>query len=105
MTANVQSSEQFLKAVFLVYVVVVLEHGEGEALAEAARAIEEEKHIGSLHIFYKRCLVYIVAVIFPYVLEIHHSVRYALAIRLVLTCKHICLCIFECNGKVTTFYF
>ena len=35
-------TKDFLKLVFLVDVIVILKHGEGKALAETARANEEE---------------------------------------------------------------
>lgn len=49
--ANVQSTEEGLKLVLLVDVVVMFKHGEGEALAKTARADIEEVHIGVFYIF------------------------------------------------------
>ena len=78
--ANVQSTEEGLKLVLLVDVVVMFEHREGEALAKTARANIEEVHIGIFYIFDEWGLVYIVTIPFPNILKVLHAVRYALAI-------------------------
>ena len=68
-----------------------------------SRLYEEEKLVGCFHIFYKRCLVHIVAVVLSHILEIHHSVGDALAIRLIAASQHSCLFVFiKTIGKVTT---
>jgi hypothetical protein len=78
--ANVQSTEEGLKLVLLVDVVVMFEHGEGEALAKTARANIEEVHIGVFYIFDEWGLVYIVTIPLPNILKVLHAVWYALAI-------------------------
>ena len=78
--ANVQSTEEGLKLVLLVDVVVMFEHGEGEALAKTARANIEEVLVGILYILDEWGLVHIVAILQDYILKVLHAVRYALAI-------------------------
>ncbi len=78
--ANVQSTEEGLKLVLLVDVVVMFEHGEGEALAKTARANIEEIHIRVFYIFYECGLVHIVTIPLPNILKVLHAVRYALTI-------------------------
>ena len=58
-------------------VVIMPEHGHGEALAESARADEEEELVGVLHLLDEPCLIDVIAVILPYGNEIHHPVGYA----------------------------
>ena len=78
--ANVQSTEEGLKLVLLVDVVVMFEHGEGEALAKTARANIEEIHIRVFYIFDECGLVHIVTIPLPNILKVLHAVRYALTI-------------------------
>ena len=67
-----------LKLVCRVDVVIVSQHRQGQTLAEASWANEEEKLVCSLHFLYKPRLVYIVAVVLADSHEVHHSVRYSL---------------------------
>ena len=71
---------QSLKLVCLIDVIVMTEHRHGEALAETAGADEEKVLIGSLHLFYKPCLIDIVAIVFAHSHEVHHTVWYALCL-------------------------
>ena len=78
--ADIQVAIQSLKLVCLIDVIVMTEHRHGEALAETAGADEEKVLVGSLHLFYKPCLIDIVAVVLAYSHEVHHTVRYALCL-------------------------
>ena len=78
--ANVQSTEEGLKLVLLVDVVVMFKHGEGEALAKTARANIEEIHIRVFYIFDEWGLVYIITIPLPNILKVLHAIRYALTI-------------------------
>ena len=57
--SDVKLAKDFLKLVFLVDVIVILKHGEGECLAETARANEEEILVGFFYLLYERSLVHI----------------------------------------------
>ena len=57
-------------------VVVMAQHREGEAFAEAARADEEEELVGVFHFLDEPCLVDIITVVLAYGHEVHHAVRY-----------------------------
>ena len=63
--ADVQSAKKLIKLFFLIDIIIILEHRDGKALAESARANEEEEHIGFLYRFYKTGFVHIVTVSFP----------------------------------------
>ena len=77
----IKVAEEALKLILLVDVVIVFEHGEGEALAKAARAYEEEIHVRFFYFLYEGSLVNIVTISFYYILEVLHSVWDALAIN------------------------
>ena len=77
----IEVAKEALKLVLLVDVIVVLEHGDGEALAETARADEEEIHVRILYPLNERSLVHVVAVTLYHVFKILHPVRYALAVN------------------------
>ena len=83
--SDVKFAEEALELILLVDVVIVFEHGEGKALAETARANEEEILIGIFDILDEGSLIYIVAIALYYILEILHSVRDALAIDSLLS--------------------
>ena len=76
----IQIAEDALKLVLLVQVIVVLEHGDGKALAESARAHEEEIQIRSFYRLDEGSLVNIVAVTLYHIFKILHAVGYALAV-------------------------
>ena len=59
--SDVKFAEEAFKLILLVDVVIVFEHGEGKALAETARANEEEILIGIFDILDEGSLIYIVA--------------------------------------------
>ena len=77
----IKVAEEALEFIFLIDVVIVFEHGEGEALAKAARAYEEEIHVRFFYFLYEWSLVNIVTISFYYILEVLHSVWDALAIN------------------------
>ena len=58
--SDVKLAEEAFKLILLVDVVIVFEHGEGKALAETARANEEEIHVRFFYILYEWGLVNIV---------------------------------------------
>ena len=78
---DIKLSEKTLELVSLVDVVVIFEHGEGKALAEAARAYVEEVHVRLFYILYEWGLVHIVAIPFHNILKALHTIRYALAVN------------------------
>ena len=78
--SDVKLAEEAFKLILLVDVVIVFEHGEGKALAETARANEEEIHVRFFYFLYEWGLVNIVTISFHYILKVLHSVRDALAI-------------------------
>lgn len=80
MLTDVEMSEELVEDVCSINVVVMLKHGEGEALAESARAEVEEELVGSFDFFHEWSLVDIVAVILDDGFEVHHAVRDALGI-------------------------
>ena len=80
MLTDVEMSEELVEAVCSIDIVVMLKHGEGEALAESARADVEEELVGSFNLFHEWSLVDIVAVILDDGFEVHHAVRDALRI-------------------------
>ncbi len=82
---DVKLAKDFLKLVFFVDVIVILKHGEGECLAETARANEEEIHVRFFYFLYEWGLVNIVTISFHYILKVLHSVRDALAIDSLLS--------------------
>ena len=47
--ADIQSAKELIKLLLLIDIVIILEHRDGKALAESARANEEEEHIGFLY--------------------------------------------------------
>ena len=75
--ANIEVTIQPFELVGVIDVIIMVQHRQGEALAKAARADEEEELVGFLHFLYKPCLVHIVAVVFAYCHEVHHAIRYA----------------------------
>ena len=83
--SDVKFAEEAFEFILLVDVVIVFEHGEGKALAETARANEEEILIGIFDILDEGSLVNIVAIALDYILEVLHSVRDALAIDSLLS--------------------
>ena len=80
MLTDVEMSEELVEDVSSSEIVVVLKHGEGEALAESATAEVEEELVGSFNLFHEWSLVDIVAVILDDGFEVHHAVRDALRI-------------------------
>ena len=83
--SDVKLAEEAFKLILLVDVVIVFEHGEGKALAETARANEEEIHVRFFYFLYEWGLVNIVTISFHYILKVLHSVRDALAIDSLLS--------------------
>ena len=77
MLADVKVAIQPFEPVCRIDVVIMPEHGHGEALSESARADEEEELVGVLHLLDEPCLIDVIAVILPYGNEIHHPVGYA----------------------------
>ena len=77
---NIQSSKQLLKLILFADVVVMFKHGDGKALAETARAYEEEVFVGVFDFLYESSFVYIVAILQYYTFEILHTIRNTLAI-------------------------
>ena len=77
---NIELAKNFIKLVFLVDVIVIFKHGDGKALAEAARPYKEEVHIRVFYFLDERSLIYIVAIPFNHILKILHTIRYSLAI-------------------------
>ena len=80
MLADIQVAVQVLKLIYSIDVVLVVKHRHREALAETARADKEKVLVGFFHLFYKPCLIDIVAVVLAYSHEVHHTVRYALCL-------------------------
>ena len=83
--SDVKLAEEAFELILLVDVVIVFEHGEGKALAETARANEEEIHVRFFYFLYEWGLVNIVTISFHYILKVLHSVRDALAIDSLLS--------------------
>ena len=83
--SDVKLAEEAFKLILLVDVVIVFEHGEGKALAETARANEEEIHVRFFYFLYEWGLVNIVTISIHYILKVLHSVRDALAIDSLLS--------------------
>ena len=80
MLANIEVAIQSLKLICSVNVVIVVKHGYGEALAETSGADEEKVLVGFFHLFYKPCLIDIVAVVLAYCHEVHHTIGYSLSL-------------------------
>lgn len=80
MLTDVEMPEELVEDVCSIDIVVMLKHGEGEALAESARAEVEEELVGSFNLLHEWSLVDIVAVILDDGFEVHHAVRDALRI-------------------------
>ena len=83
--SDVKFAEEAFELILLVDVVIVFEHGEGKALAESARADEEEIHVRFFYFLYEWGLVNIVTISCHYILKVLHSVRDALAIDSLLS--------------------
>ena len=64
----------------------MLEHRHGEALAEAARADEEEELVGALYLLDIACLVYLITVVAPHGHEVHHAVGDSLGVFTCILC-------------------
>ena len=78
--AYVQVAIKPLESVCTINVVIVMQHGHGKALAEAAGTDEEEELVGILHLLDEPRLVHIVAVILAHSHEIHHPIWDALCL-------------------------
>ena len=74
MLPYVQVAIQPFEHICIVDVVIVMQHGYGKALAEAARTDEEEELVGVLHLLNEPCLVHIVAVVPAHGDEVHHTI-------------------------------
>ena len=86
--ADIEVAIQSLKLICGVYVVIVVKHGYGEALAETSGADEEKVLVGFFHFLNKPCLIDIVAVVLAYSYEVHHTIRYSLSFFLYSLCFH-----------------
>ena len=86
--SDVKLAEEAFKLILLVDVVIVFEHGEGKALAETARANEEEILVGFFYLLYERSLIHIVTILFYDILKILHAIWYALAINALWSYYH-----------------
>ena len=82
MLTNVQVAVEPFVLVGIIDVVVVVQHRHRETLAEAAWTDEEEELVGLLHLLNEPRLIDIVAVVFAYSHEIHHTVGYAFCLFL-----------------------
>ena len=83
--ADVEVAVEPFELVGCVDVVVMVQHRQGEALAETARTDEEEVLVGFFHFLDEPGLVDIVAVFLAYGHEVHHAVGYALCLYF---CSH-----------------
>ena len=84
----IQVTIEFLELVSSIDVVVMIQHGQGEALAESARADKEEVSVGLFYFFYEPCLVHIIIIVLADCHEVHHAVRYALCFYLCCLAFH-----------------
>ena len=82
---DVEVAVEPLELVGCVDVVVMVQHRQGEALAETARTDEEEVLVGFFHFLDEPGLVDVVAVFLAYCLEVHHAVGSALCLYF---CSH-----------------
>ena len=76
MVGNVQSTEQLLKTVLLINIVISLKHIEEKTLAETARTDKKQEVACLLHLLEIHGLVDQVFVLTPHLLEIGDAVRY-----------------------------
>lgn len=79
LTANPETSEDFLELVFYLAVIVSFEHTEEQALAEAARANEYQVVGLSLQQRNIHSLIYVILIFSDNSQEIRDSIRYSFA--------------------------
>ena len=86
--SNIQVAIELLESVSSVDVIVMAQHGQGEALAKSARADKQEVFVSLHHFLYKPCLVDIITIVLADIHEVHHAVRYALCFYLCCLAFH-----------------
>ena len=80
MLADVQIAIKFIELILVQHVIVVMQHGHGEALSEPSGTDEEEKLVGLFHRGDETGLIDKIAIVFAYIHKVHHTIRYSFTV-------------------------
>ena len=80
MLTDVQFAIQLIELVLGQHIVVMFQHGQGQALPEPARTDEEEKHVGLFYRGDKTGLVHEIAIVLADIHKVHHALRNAFTV-------------------------